>query len=110
MKTIMLGALLPLSGASSSLGESEQAALQIAINDINKYFSKNHSKTRFGLVIEDTRTDPQISLEKLKHLSDKGIKMVIGPSTSAEVDGTRGYANLNGILLTYKSIKVLRHP
>ena len=25
--------------------------------------------------------------------------MVIGPSTSAEVDGTRGYANLNGILL-----------
>ena len=81
----MLGALLPLSGAFSSLGESEQAALQIAINDINNYFSENHSKTRFGLVIED---DPQISLEKLKHLSDKGIKMVIGPSTSAEVDGT----------------------
>ena len=99
LKTIMLGALLPLSGASSSLGESEEAALEIAVDDINKYFSTNHSNIRFGLVIEDTKTDPQISLEKLRHLSDKDIRVVIGPATSAELNELRSYATSNGILL-----------
>jgi branched-chain amino acid transport system substrate-binding protein len=51
------------------------------------------------LVIEDTKTDPQISLEKLKHLSDKDIRVVIGPATSAELNELRSYATSNGILL-----------
>ena len=92
VNTTMLGALLPISGASASLGESEQVALKIAINDINKYFSENHSKTRYGLVIQDTGSDPQIGLEKVKRLSDRGIKIIIGPSTSANVNQIRDYA------------------
>ena len=103
VNTTMLGALLPISGASASLGESEQAALKIAINDINKYFSENHSKTRYGLVIEDTGSDPQIGLEKVKRLSDRGIKIIIGPSTSANVNQIRDYATSHGILLVSPS-------
>jgi ABC-type branched-subunit amino acid transport system substrate-binding protein len=82
----MLGALLPLSGASASLGQSEESALKIALDDINKYFSENHSKIRFGLVIEDSKSDPQVSLGVLNALYEKGIKIVIGPSTSANVN------------------------
>ena len=37
------------------------------------------------LVIEDTQSNPSVSLEKLKHLAAKGIKIVIGPATSAAV-------------------------
>lgn len=37
-QTITLGALLPLTGASSSLGESEEAALNIAVKDVNQFF------------------------------------------------------------------------
>ena len=103
VNTTMLGALLPISGASASLGESEQAALKIAINDINKYFSENHSKTRYGLVIEDSGSDPQIALEKVKRLSDRGIKIIIGPSTSANVNQIRDYAKSHGILLVSPS-------
>ena len=103
VNTNMLGALLPISGASASLGESEQAALKIAINDINKYFSENHSKTRYGLVIEDTGSDPQIALEKVKRLADRGIKIIIGPSTSANVNQIRNYATSHGILLVSPS-------
>ena len=103
VNTTMLGALLPISGASASLGESEQAALKIAINDINKYFSEHQSNTRFGLVIEDTGSDPQIGLEKVKRLSDRGIKIIIGPSTSANVNQIRNYANSHGILLVSPS-------
>jgi branched-chain amino acid transport system substrate-binding protein len=97
--TVMFGALLPLTGTSSQLGESEKAALEIGVKDINDYFSKTHSKTRIGLIIEDTQTDPKISLQKLKQLESKGIKIIIGPSTSAVLEAIASYANENGILL-----------
>jgi ABC-type branched-subunit amino acid transport system substrate-binding protein len=98
---VTLGAILPITGISSSLGESEEAALKIAIKDINEYFSNttNSSKTGVGLIIEDTQSNPAVSLEKLKHLAAKGIKIVIGPGTSAVLQAIQDYATKNGILL-----------
>jgi ABC-type branched-subunit amino acid transport system substrate-binding protein len=81
------------------LGESEKAALQIGVNDVNDYFSKTNSNTRVELIIEDTQTNPVKSLEKLRQLAEKGVKIVIGPATSAELQSTEDYANENGILL-----------
>ena len=102
-QTITLGALLPLSGSSSSLGESQNAALQIAVKDVNDYFSKKGSNYGVGLVIEDTQTNPETSLEKLKILAKKGISIVIGPSTSAALQAVQDYANKNDILLVSPS-------
>ena len=102
-QTITLGALLPLSGSSSSLGESQSAALQIAVKDVNDYFSKKGSNYGVGLVIEDTQTNPETSLEKLKLLAKKGISIVIGPSTSAALQAVQDYANKNDILLVSPS-------
>ncbi|MGB7953726.1 MAG: penicillin-binding protein activator, partial [Candidatus Nitrosopolaris sp.] len=101
--TVTLGALLPLSGASSSLGESEDAAIKIAIKDVNQYFFKSNSNTRVGLIIEDTQTNPAISLEKLQDLAAKGVRIVIGPGTSAEIQEAKDYADKNGILLVSPS-------
>jgi branched-chain amino acid transport system substrate-binding protein len=101
--TITLGALLPLTGSSSSLGESENAALQIAVKDVNNYFSKRGSNSGVGLVIEDTQTNPETSLEKLKLLAKKGISIVIGPATSAALQAVQDYANKNNILLVSPS-------
>ena len=100
---VTLGALLPLSGASSSLGESEDAAIKIAIKDVNEYFFKGNSNTRVELIIENTQTDPAISLEKLQDLAAKGVKIVIGPVTSAELQQVKYYADKNGILLVSPS-------
>ena len=100
---VTLGALLSINGASSSLGESEEAGLRFAVRDINDYFSKTNSDIRIGLVIEDTHTDPSRSLEELKDLAGKGIRIVVGPSTSAELQQVRDYADQNGILLVSPS-------
>jgi hypothetical protein len=54
--TVILGALLPLTGISSSLVNLRAAALQIGVNDVNNYFSKTNSKTRVELIIENTET------------------------------------------------------
>ena len=98
-QTVKIGALLPITGVSSSLGESEGAALKIATKDINEYLFKTHSSNGIELIIEDTQSDPSVSLEKIKQLAAKGIKIVIGPATSAAVQGIKDYADKNGIIL-----------
>ena len=52
-----------------------------------------------GLIIEDTHTNPAFDIEELKDLASKGIRIVIGPSTSAELEAIKDYANNNGIIL-----------
>ena len=98
-QTVKIGALLPITGVSSSLGESEGAALKIATKDINEYLFKTHSSNGIELIIEDTQSNPSASLEKLKQLAAKGIKIVIGPATSAAVQGIKDYSDKNGIIL-----------
>jgi branched-chain amino acid transport system substrate-binding protein len=101
--TILIGALLSLSGTSSSLGESTEASLRLAVDDVNNQLAKSGSSTRFGLIIEDTKTDPAVALEKLMDLDSKGIRIVIGPSTGAAVDAVKEYADENGILIVSSS-------
>lgn len=96
---MVFGALLPLTGDLSSTGESTQAALELAVSDINEYLSNIDAETRVRLIIEDTGTDPVVALEKLKTLVKNGVKIVIGPDSSGEVEAVKAYADENDILL-----------
>ncbi|HEY7570159.1 MAG TPA: ABC transporter substrate-binding protein [Nitrososphaeraceae archaeon] len=97
--TVRLGALLPMSGVFSSSGKSTEAALRMALRDVNSNFSKSNSSLRYELVVQDTESDPTVSLEKLRLLAKDGIRIVIGPATSAELNATKDFADENGIIL-----------
>jgi branched-chain amino acid transport system substrate-binding protein len=101
--TILIGGLLPLTGTLSSFGESAEASLTLAVDDVNIELAKSGSSSRVALIIEDTKTDPDVALEKLKDLASKGIKIVIGPMTSANVAAVKDYADENGILIVSSS-------
>jgi branched-chain amino acid transport system substrate-binding protein len=101
--TILIGALLPLSGTLSSFGESAEASLRLAVDDVNNQLAKSGSSSRVGLVIEDTKTDPNVAREKLMDLASKEIRIVIGPATSANVAAVKDYADENGILIVSSS-------
>ncbi|HYA84446.1 MAG TPA: penicillin-binding protein activator, partial [Candidatus Bathyarchaeia archaeon] len=98
-KIVTLGALLPLTGAWATVGKSENAAIKIAVKDVNQYLSKSNSNIRIGLIVEDTGTDPAIGLEKLQDLASKDVRIVIGPATSAELNVLQYYASQKGIML-----------
>ena len=98
-REIKIGVLLPLSGGLASGGEDAQAALEIAAEDINDYLSEVDSNARVTLVIEDTQTSPAVALDKLDSLAQNGVKLVIGPDSSAEVQAIEAYADENGILV-----------
>ena len=98
-KETKIGVLLGLTGISAERGVSQQAALNIAAEDINNNLSKNDKNIRIALIFEDTQRNPDIALEKLKILAGKGIRLVIGPQTSQELKKVKDYASENNILL-----------
>jgi len=96
---IFVGALLPLTGDFAEGGEASRVALEVAAGDINDYFTAIGSDYRVGVIIEDTETDPAVALEKLQALDKQGVRIVIGPGSSAELNATRAYADEHGIVL-----------
>ncbi|MGH9953056.1 MAG: ABC transporter substrate-binding protein, partial [Nitrososphaeraceae archaeon] len=100
---VKIGALLPLSGVSSSSGKSTEAALDRALNDVNAYFSDTNSSIRYDLVVHDTESDPITSLEKLRLLAKDDIRIVVGPATSAELEAVKEYADKNNIIIVSHS-------
>lgn len=99
IRTVPIGALLLLSGAQESYGKRGLAALQLAIEDVNRYAESIGSRFRFKLLPEDTQTDPQTAVEKLQSLAALGVKVVIGPYTSAETAAVKTFADSNRIVV-----------
>ena len=90
---VIIGALLDLSGDWSSLGESSEVALDVALKDIQSYLSRIGSAMKVKLIVEDTAGNPLLALQKLKGLADQGVKVVLGPQSSAEVKAVKEYAD-----------------
>ena len=102
-RELVIGALLPLTGALSSSGESTRVALELATNAINEYLAEPESPTNVSLLVEDTATDPAVALEQLQRLAERGVNLVIGPDSSLEVEAVKSYADDHGIILISQS-------
>ncbi len=98
-KTIVVGALLPLTGDLQSYGIRAKAALEVALEDINKYLEEKNAWFRLDLKIEDSQTKPDVAVQKFNALVAQGIKFIIGPMTSAEAKKLVDLANKNNVLL-----------
>lgn len=76
---IRVGALLNLSGPYSGNDQLVYLAL---------YQAAQEAQTSLGVTVAidalDTQGDPTIATQQLQSLLDKGIRVVVGPSTSGE--------------------------
>ncbi len=97
--TIKIGALLPLTGDLQSYGVRAQAAVQVAIDEMNQYLEQQNAPFRLDVVIEDTQTKPDIATQKFNSLVAQGIKFIVGPMTSAEVKSVKDLANSQNVLV-----------
>ena len=91
-------ALLDLTGVGSSLGESSQAALLTAQDDINRYYTEIGSPARVQVVIHDAGSDPSKALALAGEVHATGRKFVIGYLGSAEVSAIKNYTDKNGMI------------
>jgi len=101
--TIRIGALLSLTGSGSSTGQSSQVSIGFAQQDINAWLNSIGRNASVQLLIADTKTDTAEALKQLKIFYNQGIRLVIGPYSSAEVLAIKPFADTHGILVVSPS-------
>jgi len=101
--TIPVGALLSLTGSGASSGQSSQVSIGFAQQDINTWLSSINKNVRISIIYADTKTDTAEALTQLRIFCDRGIRLVIGPYSSAEVAAIKPFADLHGILIVSPS-------
>ena len=94
-----VGVLVSLTGSWSSLGQNTVAALQIAAKQLEATARTQHGGYRFLLLVRDTQLDPSLALAAIKDLDKRGVKIVIGPQSSAEVAMIKPYADAHNMLV-----------
>jgi branched-chain amino acid transport system substrate-binding protein len=105
---VVLGGLFSLTGNWSTLGRNAQAAMEIAVEDVNQYLEGNAAGIRFAAAIEDTRLDPARALEKAQALHARGVRLLIGPQSSAEVEHLKPFVDYQAMLLVSPSSTAAR--
>src|SRR5213595_627061 len=98
-RVFKVGVLVSLTGSGFSLGRSTVAALQIAEEQIEAEAISQHGGYRFHFFVRDTQLDPSQALDAITDLDRRGVKIVIGPQSSAEVAMIKPYADAHNILV-----------
>jgi branched-chain amino acid transport system substrate-binding protein len=94
-----IGVLVSLTGSWNSLGQNTVAALQLANEQLQAAAKAGHGGYRFHLFVRDTQLDPAKALAAIQDLDKRGVKIVIGPQSSAEVAMIKPYADAHNILI-----------
>jgi branched-chain amino acid transport system substrate-binding protein len=63
---------------------TSKALLEIAAAEINAFFDATQTPGRVSVQVYDTKLDPAAAVNALKSLAGAGVKLVIGPQSSAE--------------------------
>ena len=73
-ETIKIGAILPLTGKASNLGEDMRQAINLALEEINRQRDR-----KIEVIYEDEKCDPKEAVSGYKNLvSIHGVKIIIG--------------------------------
>jgi branched-chain amino acid transport system substrate-binding protein len=94
-----IGVLASLTGSGNSLGQDTVAALQIATDQLDAEAKANQGGYRFHLFVRDTQQDPVKALAAIKDLDKRGVQIIVGPQTSAEVAMVKPFADAHNILV-----------
>jgi branched-chain amino acid transport system substrate-binding protein len=96
-REVHIGALLSLTGAGETLGDTSEVALKIAAERWND--SQQGKKVKVVLDVENTNLEAEHAQAALTRLADKGVQIAIGPQSSSEVAAISDQAAARGVLL-----------
>lgn len=95
-----IGIVFPLTSSLSAFGKSFVQGVQLAVKQLNANLSASGSNVRFNTVVADDQGTPTGALNAVTNLyTTDHVHVIIGPLTTAEVQGALQYAQTNHILL-----------
>ncbi|MBI4855941.1 MAG: penicillin-binding protein activator [Acetobacterium woodii] len=95
---VQIGALLPLTGNRSENGKEIKNILEYAVKNFNAYAKSVGSDLELSLVVEDTASDTQKAKEAAQKLIDRGVKNIIGPINSTELEAVKPLIDAAGVI------------
>jgi branched-chain amino acid transport system substrate-binding protein len=103
-ETVRIGALVPLTGSSASIGANVNSTIHVAEADVNEYLAATNANVRVQLVVKDTGMTPTGAVAAMQALHAEGVTAVVGPYASSPLQAVAPYANDNGmVLISYGS-------
>jgi branched-chain amino acid transport system substrate-binding protein len=100
-RDVTIGGVFSLAGNWSSLGVTSKAALELAVEDVNAYTAGRG--IHFHADVRDTKLDPATALAAVQALRAQGVRVVIGPQSSAELAAIKPYVDANPMLVVSQS-------
>jgi len=91
--TVNVGAMLSLTGNWSTLGIPSKAAIEIAVEEINADFEARGVPFRFSASVYDTKLDTALAKTYMNNALNAGMRLIIGPQSSAEVGAIKSIAD-----------------
>lgn len=98
-KTVPIGVLAPLTGDLREKGEGIVAALDVGLPQVNRRLAAEDEDFRIRLVVKDTASDPATARTALSSLRSEGVRIVIGPVSSAECEELLPVADSLGMIM-----------
>jgi branched-chain amino acid transport system substrate-binding protein len=91
--TVNVGAMLSLTGNWSTLGIPSKEAIEIAVEEINADFEARGVPFRFSSSVYDTKLDTALAKTYISNALNSGVRLIIGPQSSAEVGAIKSIAD-----------------
>jgi branched-chain amino acid transport system substrate-binding protein len=98
---VTIGGIFSLTGNWMSLGVTSKAALELAVEDANRYAASRG--ITFRADVRDTRLDPTVALAEVQDLRADGVRLIIGPQSSAELAAIKPYVDDNELIVVSQS-------
>jgi len=94
---VNLGAILPLTGTSASIGEDQRRGIELAIEQINAHGGVNGEK--LSLIVEDSASNPVTGLNAVRKLTQVNkVPLVVGDFSSSVTIPVGQYLVKNNLL------------
>jgi branched-chain amino acid transport system substrate-binding protein len=98
-RLLLVGGLLDISSGWTSLGKASRVTLDLAAADANARLAREGSPLRVQVRTVDLGGKPSVAVRRLRRLAAQGIRVFVGPESSAEVRAVRAAANRLGVLV-----------
>ena len=93
---VLIGAVYPITGRSSSAGPSVEYGIELAIEEVN---SSQHSDVKIRLITEDGRSSVEGAVEAFnKLISQDKVSVILGPGSSSQAQEAFPIAHQNRVV------------
>jgi len=98
-KTHEISGLFSMTGNWNTLGITGNEAARMAVQDVNAWAAQRGSKESISWRLYDTKLDPATAKANLLDAASRGVHVVVGPQSSAEVAALRQTADSVNVLV-----------